>query len=140
MASAKGGAGKTILTATFASFLVAIEKRVLIVDADAATNGLTLMYLREVLAERDRQRDSLQDRAPAGLLEAMWPQLPTVVSLESGVDLVPAVFGWRGRLTLQKAIFLSVKASSVPFVSFPWTTNTCSSTPKRGPNPGLGPQ
>lgn len=48
MASAKGGSGKTTLTATFATFLSEIGKKVLIVDCDESTHGLTLLYLNEV--------------------------------------------------------------------------------------------
>ena len=44
-ASAKGGAGKTVVTATVGTFLAALGKRVLIIDTDAATNGLTLFYI-----------------------------------------------------------------------------------------------
>src|ERR1700723_1241711 len=51
MASAKGGSGKTIITATFASFLSSLGKRVLMVDTDAATNGLSLFYIKDVSEE-----------------------------------------------------------------------------------------
>ncbi len=51
MSSAKGGSGKTVLCATFATALTSLGKRVLIVDSDASTNGLTLMYLKEVMVK-----------------------------------------------------------------------------------------
>ena len=47
-ASAKGGAGKTSLAASFAQFICAIGKSCLIIDCDPATHGLTLLYLNEV--------------------------------------------------------------------------------------------
>ena len=46
-ASAKGGSGKTVITATIGSFLAALGKRVLLIDTDAATNGLTLLISRK---------------------------------------------------------------------------------------------
>lgn len=46
--SPKGGSGKTTITATIGTFLSAIGKRILLIDADAATNGLSLFYLSEV--------------------------------------------------------------------------------------------
>ena len=49
-ASAKGGSGKTVLTANIASFLTEIGKKCLIIDADAATHGMTLLYIVEVSA------------------------------------------------------------------------------------------
>ncbi|MBF0611027.1 MAG: ParA family protein [Magnetococcales bacterium] len=47
-ASAKGGAGKTILTASFGSFLADLKKKVLLIDCDWSTHGLTLLYLEPV--------------------------------------------------------------------------------------------
>jgi cellulose biosynthesis protein BcsQ len=48
-ASAKGGTGKTTISATLAKFLVGLDKKVLLVDMDAVTNGLTLLYVEEML-------------------------------------------------------------------------------------------
>jgi cellulose biosynthesis protein BcsQ len=54
MASAKGGSGKTTVTAAFASFLSEIGKKVLVIDCDEATHGMTLMYLDQVNAAAKR--------------------------------------------------------------------------------------
>jgi len=51
-ASAKGGSGKTIISAALAKFLAGLGKKVLIVDTDAATNGLSLFYLEELVNAR----------------------------------------------------------------------------------------
>ena len=51
-ASSKGGSGKTTVTATLATFLNETGKRVLMVDCDEGTHGLTLMYLNEVNENR----------------------------------------------------------------------------------------
>lgn len=48
LASAKGGSGKTTIAATFGTFLNKIGYRVLLIDCDEATNGLTLLYLNRV--------------------------------------------------------------------------------------------
>ena len=55
-ASAKGGSGKTIMTANIASFLSDIGKKCLIIDCDAATHGMTLLYLVEVSNNTKSQR------------------------------------------------------------------------------------
>lgn len=56
-ASAKGGSGKTIISATLAKLLTGLGKKVLIVDMDAATNGLSLFYLEELVNARLDEKD-----------------------------------------------------------------------------------
>jgi cellulose biosynthesis protein BcsQ len=95
VASAKGGAGKTVLTATFGAFLAALDKRVLLVDTDAATNGLTLMYLGETIAQRTESLGA--DGRPSGLYDvARDPFEPdhgvTAIALGNGVSMVPATY------------------------------------------------
>jgi|GEM_PF-2555668 len=51
-ASAKGGSGKTILATSFGTLLAHLGRRCLLIDADATTNGMTLLHLEQVLAER----------------------------------------------------------------------------------------
>jgi len=65
LASPKGGSGKTIITATLGAFLAGIGKKVLIIDADAATNGLTLFYLEEVTNQN--KLATSENRIPAGV-------------------------------------------------------------------------
>src|SRR5262249_11530502 len=48
-ASAKGGAGKTVSAVSVAIVLAAIGRRVLLIDTDASTNGLTLLYIEQVV-------------------------------------------------------------------------------------------
>lgn len=52
MASSKGGSGKTTITATLGTFLARSGRKVLLIDCDEGTYGLTLMYLDEVNAHR----------------------------------------------------------------------------------------
>lgn len=47
--SPKGGSGKTVLTATLATFVQRLGYRALVVDTDSATNGMTLLFLKEVV-------------------------------------------------------------------------------------------
>ncbi len=51
MASPKGGSGKTTLAATFATLLGGAGFKVLLVDCDEATHGLSLLYLDEIAKE-----------------------------------------------------------------------------------------
>jgi cellulose biosynthesis protein BcsQ len=93
MASAKGGTGKTVLTATFGTFLTGIGKKVLLIDTDAATNGLTLLYLKEVMIQEEAAISV--DRIPRGIFEepsAANP--PEIVALKAGIDLLPATYGF----------------------------------------------
>lgn len=54
MASSKGGSGKTTITATLGTFLARSGRKVLLIDCDEGTYGLTLMYLEEVNGHRKR--------------------------------------------------------------------------------------
>jgi len=91
IASAKGGSGKTSLTATFGAFLSELGQSVLLIDADFATCGLTLLYRREVRAAADHARS--MSRSPAGLCEAIVEPLACdEVELAEGLNLIPASY------------------------------------------------
>ena len=89
-ASAKGGSGKTVITASIGGFLAAIGKKVLLIDTDAATNGLTLLYLKEVMRQADQARSEKRD--PVGLYEGVSGDHLEVVSVPGGADLLPATY------------------------------------------------
>lgn len=90
MASAKGGSGKTLLTATFGAFLAELGYRVLMVDTDAATNGLSLFYLRHIVSADQGESPRL------GLFELTGPQdTPAVVPIRDNLDLLPATYEFR---------------------------------------------
>ncbi|MCX7098254.1 MAG: ParA family protein [Methylococcales bacterium] len=121
MASAKGGSGKTVLTATFGAFLAsALNKKVLIIDTDAATNGLTLMHLKEVMNQAVIAKD--KKRTPRGIynLENIPLDnipldnipLPTasyleIVKLNNGVDLIPATYEFLNTENIDAKDYLS---------------------------------
>src|SRR6185436_9816284 len=91
IASAKGGAGKTGLTATFGSFLSDLGLKVLLIDGDFATCGLTLLYLKEVGARANAVHS--MSRSPVGLCEAIAEPLACdEVELREGLSLIPASY------------------------------------------------
>ncbi|GLZ37802.1 ParA family protein [Actinokineospora sp. NBRC 105648] len=93
LASAKGGSGKTMLTASLATFVGSLGRRVLIVDTDAATNGLTLLYLTQVVAFADTAAVEPEGLFDADALPVRGSGLPVdVVPLSENVDLLPATF------------------------------------------------
>lgn len=91
MASAKGGSGKTVLTATFGTFLVELGKKVLLIDTDAATNGLTLFYLKEVRLQGEYAIS--EGRKPTGIYELEVTN-KEIVPLKSGVHIIPATYSF----------------------------------------------
>lgn len=132
MASAKGGSGKTVLTATFSAFLVALGKRVLMIDTDAATNGLSLMFLKETLVQADTALS--MGRTAFGIYEGDPAKHGEIVKTPIGADLLPATYQFKNTElmsiesfedSLSKAvarftaeydfIFLDAQAGSDPF-------------------------
>jgi cellulose biosynthesis protein BcsQ len=88
MCSAKGGAGKTIITASFGRVLSSMGKRVLMVDADAATNGLSLFYADQVTTGARRARGT-----PMGLMEAKKGVGDChIVKISDNLWLLPAAY------------------------------------------------
>ncbi|GGB18618.1 ParA family protein [Puia dinghuensis] len=93
MVSPKGGSGKTLLTCTFASFLNSLGKKVLIVDVDPITNGLTLFYLKEVYSQCKIAASEL--RKPSGTFDMTTVLTPLeIVKLPDGVHMIPATFSF----------------------------------------------
>lgn len=94
MASAKGGSGKTILTATFAAFLVALNKKVLIVDVDASTNGLTLLYLKEVMFQNEHAISEGRKAIGTYEFESTLMYYLEITILPNGVHMIPATYSF----------------------------------------------
>lgn len=89
-ASAKGGSGKTIITANIATFLSNLGKKCLIIDCDAATHGMTLLYLPEVSKAGDRKSKGLFDASESE--DSIDIIRESVVPLKNGVSLLPATY------------------------------------------------
>lgn len=90
LASSKGGSGKTTITATLGTFLSKVGKRVLLIDCDEGTHGLTLMYLAEVNEFRKTSKGEV-----AGVFERFSNLSPevikaSVVGVSENLDLMPA--------------------------------------------------
>ena len=91
LASAKGGSGKTLLTTTFGTFLTKIGRTVLLIDTDAATNGLTLLHLKEVMVRADQA--IARGQKPRGVYEDVTlSSPPAIVELGTGAHLIPATY------------------------------------------------
>jgi cellulose biosynthesis protein BcsQ len=86
--SAKGGSGKTVISASLSQVIAALEQPVTIADCDAATNGLTLLHLPQLnRAKRDAD----------GPLVGMFDDDdegngPSRITIAPGLSLVPATF------------------------------------------------
>jgi septum site-determining protein MinD len=92
-ASAKGGSGKTMLTANIASFLTSLQKKCLVIDCDAATHGMTLLYLVEVSANPNPEPVGLFSMFDNGNLKETLNA--SIVTVENGVDLLPATYNFK---------------------------------------------
>ncbi|MBU9643616.1 ParA family protein [Burkholderia gladioli] len=91
VASAKGGSGKTSLTATLGTFLSNLGKRVLLVDADYATNGLTLFYVKDIRVEAELLRS--KSKSPRGLFEGLSNrQFCDITPLGEKLSIIPATY------------------------------------------------
>jgi len=85
--SSKGGSGKTILTATIANFLGKLDKSVLIIDSDGSTNGMTLLYLKEI------KENNIDNKNCYGIFEDKF-DLKNIcyTPISEGVSLLPATY------------------------------------------------
>lgn len=81
--SAKGGAGKTVACVAFGRVLAALGYRVLLVDVDADTSGLSVFLLNDVL------RTKAEVAAPSGAFEdGEW----AIAHISDGLDLLPSQY------------------------------------------------
>ena len=91
MASAKGGSGKTIITAAFGTLLASLGKRVLMIDTDAATNGLSLFYIKPI----SNQIDVTIILRSACLKVLALPRTATFYRGNAKFIPLPATYGFR---------------------------------------------
>ena len=102
MASAKGGSGKTTLTATFGHFLTAIGKSVLVIDCDESTNGMTLLYLDKVVEYRRNNREF------RGLFDTPLSPEVSIVTISEEVSLIPASFDFGEKTPIDPSDFFEL--------------------------------
>ncbi len=89
-ASAKGGSGKTLISASIGTFLCELGKKVLLIDYDWATNGLTLLYLEELIKFREILK--AEHLNPLGIFEADTLSLPTAFKINDTIDIIPVAY------------------------------------------------
>ena len=90
-ASAKGGSGKTIISACLATALAHLGKKTLLIDADGSTNGMTLLYLESVVEIRNGKPlanlsgifDRGDAKSPVELAPDLWLLPATFVMSET---------------------------------------------------------
>ncbi len=98
LASSKGGSGKTTITATLGTFLSRVGKRVLLIDCDEGTHGLTLMFLKEVNDFRKTAQGEI-----SGIFERFHNLSPemvqdSIVNVSENLDLMPAKYSFADTL------------------------------------------
>src|SRR5712692_9395792 len=101
-ASAKGGSGKTVVCASIGTFLAGLGMKVLLIDMDAATNGLSLLYLEKLTGSRKQLsleggqlERGLSAVLPKGMFEMGRDKQPSPFKIEEGLDLIPAAYVMR---------------------------------------------
>ena len=109
--SAKGGSGKTVTSSAMGTFLSSLGFRILLVDTDAATNGMTLLYLEQLLGLRRRASGS--DATQIGLFEASEGVIPTAIQINQKLDLIPASFSMRDTENTDHSQFMNALKSVV---------------------------
>ena len=101
--SAKGGAGKTVLSASLATLISAMNRKVILVDCDAATNGLTLLYLPVLNAAKRSDRRS--DRY--GIFDTPDGLLPESINISDFLFLVPSSYSMLSTQSTSAELFRS---------------------------------
>lgn len=92
LVSAKGGAGKTLAGASLASFASKLGKRILLIDCDASTNGLTLFYLEKVVKGYGKGGSSKLKGVGIFDPQVGLKENTTPFSLSKNVDMIPATY------------------------------------------------
>ncbi len=85
--SSKGGSGKTVTSSAIGTFLSELGFQVLLVDTDASTNGMTLLYLDRLLGNR---RSS--GPREMGLFDSKPRGAPSIVKISDKLHFIPATF------------------------------------------------
>src|SRR5258706_2248474 len=89
--SSKGGSGKTVTSSALGTFLASIGFKVLLVDTDAATNGMTLLFLEQLLNVK-RQRSSTTGVLKTGIFDTSFNQPPEILKIDRTLNFLPATY------------------------------------------------
>lgn len=88
--SSKGGSGKTVTSSALGTFLARLGFDVLLVDTDAATNGLTLLFLDALLGSRKQREPELSQRY--GLFDGVTGDRIDFLLIDENLSLLPATY------------------------------------------------
>lgn len=128
-ASSKGGSGKTTICAGFASLIAELGKKVLIVDCDEATHGMTLLYLDAVVAARKGSKEGVaaygifdyllngHRRHSQNNVDREEPGQLRFVQVKPGVLLLPATFWFERKVQSDPEEFTRVLRILIKSVS-----------------------
>ncbi len=103
-ASAKGGSGKTIISASLANLLSFFGMKVLLIDTDASTNGLTLLFLEE-LVNFKTTCDEKEYPNVVGIFEGQDKVNPTSFPINDNLHFIPASYVLRQTEDCSKQLF-----------------------------------
>ncbi len=98
--SAKGGSGKTTTASALGTFLSLMGETVVLVDTDASTNGMTLLYMQQLLGHK-KSSDFTQN----GLFDCPESSVPDSILISDRLILVPATFSMADTDAVDPAAF-----------------------------------
>lgn len=103
--SSKGGSGKTTTAAALGTLISILGKSVLIVDTDASTNGMTLLYLNQLIGNKksaDGDCHGLFDDASAAIDK---------ISISDDLAFIPATYHMADTAVVDESLFSSALES-----------------------------
>lgn len=109
-ASAKGGAGKTTLAASFGTLMASVGGNVLLVDADASTNGLSLLYIDEL--HKYVSAGDFVDNYSRGVFEWRNSASFDIVKLGERLSFIPASFTYAD-INVDKKLFKCIFVQNI---------------------------
>ena len=101
LCSPKGGTGKTAIAVSLAYLLSQLDQKVLLIDTDAATNGMTLLLLKNV--EKSTIYDSVK-----GIYDF---DMPNPIGLNDNLMFLPSTSKMSGTLSIDQKVVSTYKGN-----------------------------